>query len=336
MDSITQIVLGGAVGEAILGRKAGNKAILWGAICGTMPDLDVLAAPLLDTVHELHFHRGPSHSLLFSLLMAPVMGWLIAKIHRKSGIPARSWAWLAFGSLVTHPLLDIFTTWGTEFFWPFWGERVAFNTIFVVDPLYTVPFLLCLLIVLFLRRERKGRRIINWIGIGWSSLYLLFCVVQKSRAGNYFTAELDRQEIQYDRFRSSPTPLNSFLWHLEAENPEAFHIGFVSLWDPNKRVDVKAFPKKYQLPEDLTKNPNVALLLFLTKGWFLVEPDENGYWVRDMRFGRSGFELTEDEGFVFNYHINPNAEGDMISQERSLPDFKSGIWQKFRDRIQGK
>jgi len=42
MDSITQIVLGAAVGDAVLGKKIGNRAMVWGAIAGTIPDLDVL------------------------------------------------------------------------------------------------------------------------------------------------------------------------------------------------------------------------------------------------------------------------------------------------------
>ena len=36
MDAVTQIALGAAVGEATLGKKAGNKAVVWGAIAGIM------------------------------------------------------------------------------------------------------------------------------------------------------------------------------------------------------------------------------------------------------------------------------------------------------------
>ena len=43
MDSLTQIVLGASVGEAALGRKVGNRAMVWGAIAGTIPDLDVIS-----------------------------------------------------------------------------------------------------------------------------------------------------------------------------------------------------------------------------------------------------------------------------------------------------
>src|SRR5690625_5331542 len=84
MDSITQIVLGAAVGEAIAGRKVGYRAALWGACLGTMPDLDILAAPLLDEAAQLRFHRGFTHSFLFSILSSPLIGWGLHKLDRKS------------------------------------------------------------------------------------------------------------------------------------------------------------------------------------------------------------------------------------------------------------
>ena len=84
MDSLTQIVLGAAVGEAVLGRKVGNKAILYGAIAGTIPDLDTFAGSFVDTVTAIEIHRGFTHSIVFSVLFAPVFGWLISKVERKS------------------------------------------------------------------------------------------------------------------------------------------------------------------------------------------------------------------------------------------------------------
>ena len=76
MDSLTQIVLGAAVGEVVLGKKIGNKAMLWGAIAGTIPDLDVYQSLLYDSLKANELHRGISHSLLFSICMAPLLAWL--------------------------------------------------------------------------------------------------------------------------------------------------------------------------------------------------------------------------------------------------------------------
>src|SRR5690554_4135784 len=79
MDSLTQIVLGAAVGEAVLGKKVGNKAMLYGAIAGTIPDLDVYASHFTDTVSALAIHRGFTHSIVFSVLFAPIFGWLVSR-----------------------------------------------------------------------------------------------------------------------------------------------------------------------------------------------------------------------------------------------------------------
>ena len=79
MDSLTQIVLGAAVGEVVLGRKVGNKAMLWGAIAGTIPDLDVYQSLLFDSLRATELHRGFSHSIVFSVLFTPIIAWLIKK-----------------------------------------------------------------------------------------------------------------------------------------------------------------------------------------------------------------------------------------------------------------
>ena len=132
MDSLTQIVLGAAVGEAVLGKKVGNKAMLYGAIAGTIPDLDVLASNFTDTVSALEIHRGFTHSIVFSIVFAPVFGWLVSKIESFKSF--KSWSWLFFWAFITHPLLDAHTTWGPQLFWPF-DLRLAYKNILVVDPI---------------------------------------------------------------------------------------------------------------------------------------------------------------------------------------------------------
>ena len=80
MDSLTQLTFGAACGEAVLGRKVGGRAIVWGAILGTLPDLDVFI-PLGGPVNDFVYHRGFSHSLILLALLSPLTAWLITKIH---------------------------------------------------------------------------------------------------------------------------------------------------------------------------------------------------------------------------------------------------------------
>lgn len=86
MDSLTQLTLGAVIGEAVLGKKMGNKAVLWGAAAGSLSDMDVIPGMFLDTPDRLLFHRGFSHSLVFVILASLFFAWLFSKIYRQKQI----------------------------------------------------------------------------------------------------------------------------------------------------------------------------------------------------------------------------------------------------------
>ena len=208
MDSLTQIVLGAAVGEAVLGRKIGNKAMLYGAIAGTIPDLDVFASFFTDTVSALEIHRGFTHSVFFSLLFAPILAFIVIKYETYKNF--KNWTFLFFWVFITHPILDAQTTWGTQLFWPL-DIRLAFKNIFVVDPLYTVPFLVFLILAMRQKKASKKRRFYNNLGLYISSLYLVLAVILKGVSYQKFTKELAEQKISYKTIKTKPTPLNTIL-----------------------------------------------------------------------------------------------------------------------------
>ena len=185
MDSLTQIILGAACGEIVLGKKIGNKALLFGAIGGTIPDLDVFIGKLLynNEIQAMAFHRGFMHSILFAVLGAFLFGWITYKLYntgtRKETTTQKNWTWLFFLSIFTHPILDCFTPYGTQLFTPFSDYRVAFNNISVVDPLYTVPFLVSLIVLMFFNRESTRRTWWLKAGIYMSSAYMVFTIINK-------------------------------------------------------------------------------------------------------------------------------------------------------------
>lgn len=335
MDSLTQIVLGGAVGEAVLGKKVGNKAILWGAIGGTIPDLDTIPGQFLDTVSRLEIHRGFSHSIVFAILVSPMLGILIARIYRKKK-EATWWGWtqLMFWAIFTHPLLDVFTTWGTQLFWPMeW--RIAIQSIFVIDPLYTVPFLICLIVVLFLKRKNPARAKWNRWGIALSSFYLLLTVGIKIYVDSVFTKVLKKEHINYTRFDSRPTPFNTLLWTSNVELKDQFLISYYSLFDKGESIDYTAFPKNEDLLKPYRNNPQVERLVQLTKGFYTIEKTENGIAMNDLRFG-----LTEgfDHGkgvFVFTYLIERKEGKLSIEQKKQSFDGIGDVMYKLWDRMWG-
>jgi membrane-bound metal-dependent hydrolase YbcI (DUF457 family) len=84
MDSLTQIALGIATAEFVAGKKLGNKTFLYGAILGTIPDLDIIVVKFLSDVDAVAIHRGFSHSLLFFVFLSPVLGMVISKIEKNT------------------------------------------------------------------------------------------------------------------------------------------------------------------------------------------------------------------------------------------------------------
>lgn len=335
MDSLTQIVLGAAVGEAVLGKKAGNRAVLWGAVAGTIPDLDVFVGKLMSTVDALLFHRGISHSILFALLLSPVLGWLVGRLYKGSRGSWWQWSLLFFLGLTTHALLDCFTTWGTQIFWPH-PLRVSFRSIFVIDPLYTVPFLVCLVWLMFLHRSNPKRRKLNTIGLSVSTFYLLLTLLLKYQANQVFDATLAAQPQPVLRYESKPTPLNTILWSANAETPDGYLIGYYSFFDENKQVQYHYFPKNHHLLQPYRQHPEVQKLLTMVEGWYTVEKTAEGLVVNDLRFGQTSGWQSGTGNFVFAYLVQEPQPGTVqVSQrENSVREGRQMLGQ-FWSRIKG-
>lgn len=335
MDSLTQIVLGGAVGEAVLGKKVGNKAVLWGAIGGTIPDLDTIPGQFLDTVSKLDIHRGFSHSIVFAVLVSPILGFLLEQLYRKKK-EANTWEWtqLMFWAIFTHPLLDIFTTWGTQFLWPL-DWRIAIQSIFVIDPLYTLPFLILLIIVLFLKRNNPKRKKLNRLGLIISSSYLVLTVGIKLYVNQVFSNSLSNQHIPFTRFETRPTPFNTILWTANAETEDAFYIGYYSFLDNSSEVDFYRFEKNLHLIKPYRNNPDLERLIFLTKGYYVLKEVEGGLEMYDLRFGLTeGFDQGKGD-FVFTYSIQENKGELQITQLPNSFKGTKGVIRKLVKRIGG-
>ncbi|MCM5663248.1 metal-dependent hydrolase [Galbibacter mesophilus] len=331
MDSLTQIVLGAAVGEAILGKKIGNKAMLYGAIAGTIPDLDVLASNFTDTVTALEIHRGFTHSILFSILFAPIFGWLVSRFEKYKNV--KDWSWLFFWCLFTHPLLDAFTTWGTQLFWPL-EIRLAFKSIFVIDPLYTLPFLVFLLLAMFQKRTSRRRSFFNTVGLILSTGYLLLTLVLKFASFKKFEGALTEQNISFSEIDTRPSALNTVLWNANVDAGDYFLIGNYSFLD-TKPIRFDKYPKNHHLIEDLLSDKKLQRMIAISKGWYSISKKEDGLFFNDLRFGLLSIESNSDD-FVFQYKIEKSATGELsfTETEKGRRDAKKLLTQLWT-RIQG-
>ena len=332
MDSLTQIVLGAAVGEAVLGKKVGNKAMLYGAVAGTIPDLDTFAGYFVDTVTAVEIHRGFTHYIFFSVAFAPVFGWLISKIERRSAANWKDWSWLMFFGFVTHPLLDSFTTWGTQLFWPL-ELRLAFKSIFVIDPLYTLPFLIFLVLAMRSERGSEKRRNYNKLGILISSGYLLLSLGLKGLAYQEFKTALKDQHIEYRQLETKPSPFNTILWTANVEVEDAYWIGDYSFFDSNP-IEFQRYSKDHQLLGDLRFHEKIQRLIDISNGWFVITEKDGELFFNDLRFGVLDSN-AERPTFVFSYHIVMGAEGIEIKEVERKPAEARKLLIDLGDRILG-
>jgi inner membrane protein len=338
MDSLSQIVLGAACGQAAAGKQLGNKALLWGAIGGTIPDLDTFLTPFFDNVTALLVHRGYTHSMFFSFVVAPILASILYRFNKKASW--RTWFYLFFFSLLTHPLLDIFTGYGTPLFLPFSNFRVDINSIFIIDPVYTITYIVCLIAVLrnkdHLKRTRWNNR-----GIFLSTAYLLFTLLNQNIQNSIFKEQLDQQKISYSKCFSAPTALNQVLYYNIAVTDSGYYYGYHS-WFDSRPVKFSFYPKNdWLLPLEFHGDPKIKKLKYFSKGYYCFEPlyrTDTGCAMNfcDVRFGRIG-DYTMDNSnsqWIFKWKIAYDHSGKLTITKGnwSLSRFKAlgDLWKRIK------
>lgn len=311
MDSITQAVLGASIQGALLGRWQGRKALLYGAMLGTLPDLDVII-DYGDAVADMTYHRGFSHSLFVLTGLALLLTWLTRRFRHNPGYsPQRLFLtlWLV---LITHPLLDAFTSYGTQLLWPLTPIPTAWSSIFIIDPLYTVP--LCLAVALGLLyglRDKTAKA--PALALLVSSLYLGFTLGGKYMAEQRVESELARQGIEAQQLFSTPTPFNSLLWRVIVLDGENYHEALVS-WFDNQPPQLARIPRGTHLATALADSPAHTRLAWFTNGVLRYDLIDNHLIVTDIRLGMTGFHP-----FRFDFATQQNGQWQLTEQIQRLP-----------------
>ncbi|MEJ7931550.1 metal-dependent hydrolase [Ramlibacter sp. AN1015] len=293
MDSVSQFALGAAVGAAVMGRRTALwKAALWGGIAGTLPDLDSFL-DYGDAVRNMTFHRSHSHGLFWLTLGAPALGWLASRAGGPRDAFRRWWLamWLA---LVTHPLLDTMTVYGTQLLQPFSDHPFAIGSIFIIDPLYTLPLLVGLAAALASRRP-SGRRW-NHLGLGLATLYLAWSMAAQWQVRQVAQDSLAGTAASGAPMLVTPAPLNTLLWRVVVMQDDHFLEGFHSLLDPQRRVVFRRFERDAALREQLREFEPVRRMAAFTHGFYKVHAEGDLAYVTDLRMG-------QEPGYVFSFWV---------------------------------
>jgi inner membrane protein len=331
VDSVTQFLLGAAVGGAVLGPQAGRKALLWGGVCGTLPDLDILI-PRSDPVAAFTYHRGVTHAVFFLTLATPAVAALIERIHPAlRSVRARLWltVWLC---LVTHPLLDCFTVYGTQILLPFSDYPVGWSTIFIIDPLYTIPLAAGLILALRRAPARAAHAArLCVVALALSSAYLAATVAIKARVDAVTRASLSGKQIPADRVLTTPALFNTLLWRVVVMTPDGYLEGYYSLLDSSGRIAFEAYPSNPPLLAPIAENWAVQRLKWFARGFYRVRETPDGIVMTDLRMGA-------EPSYVFSFRVGERDNGQIVpvlAQREPTPSVPPGMlswtWRRIWD-----
>ena len=327
MDSLTQLVFGAACGEAILGKKVGRKALIWGGVLGTLPDLDVFI-PLGGPVDDFVYHRGFSHSLFVLGLLSPLIAWLIIIVHKDTKQLYTKWLLLTFVVLEGSVLLDLLTIYGTQIFWPFDKTPQAVPVLFIIDPLFTLPILVGVIATLFSKKDNLPSHRLNKIGLSLSLAYLMWALGAGEFVNHRVKEKLAQQGITYSQFTSSPAPFSTLLWRVVGINNDQYFETYYSLFDGEAPLSVDLQPRNLTLLNGIESHSPVVKLKKFTKGYFAMSEKNGHVAMTDLRMG-------SEPDYVFQFKVAKlnNTHATPIDAERIIATIDwsrlSWLWKRI-------
>jgi inner membrane protein len=325
MDSLSQLALGAAVGMAVMGRRTAVwKAALWGGVAGTLPDLDVLIDHG-DAIRNMVLHRAETHAPFWLTLFSLPFAALVARLHGEWAQWRRWWLalWLA---LVTHPLLDAMTVYGTQLALPFSNRPYGVGSVAIIDPLYTLPLLAGTVWALASRGGAAGLRA-NVIGLLLSTAYLGWGVFAQQQVERSARAALAAQGLPAEQLLVQPTIFNSLLWRVVVLDGERYHEGFLSLLDASPQIHFDSFDRGQALRNGVDGSDGVQRIAAFSKGFYKLHKDDAGrVRISDLRIGQEpayffSFAVADAQGAL----QTPLQVGSRPDLDRALP----WLWQRM-------
>ncbi len=312
MDSLTHICFGYVLARGTgLARDRRQAAVVAGI--SFLPDLDLLVQPFLSQTARFAFHRGPSHSLIAGVVFAAILVPLVCRLARTGWQRAYLLALLAF---VGHTFYDLLTGYGTAVWWPLSSRPVAWELVFVVDPVI-VSLLLATVV-----GDLIGPGWARWGGAGvrWATGCCLALVALYIGAGGLgkravcreFRAHLRREcGVEAQRIHAEPTPLNNQLWYLCAETEDNYYHLHRSVWDGDAWEPITAVPRRQRPLLAHRGHPLVERMTTLFRGWFTCLPTTGAsrLVVVDMRLGRRYGWEDREAPFQFVYLMEAEPDG---------------------------
>lgn len=329
MDSITHFALGACIGELIATKRIGKKSLLLGAVTQSIPDGDFIFSLWMDPSSSVLAHRGFTHSILFGLIVTLLLAWFFYRGRGRAKVTFKFWVFFFGSQIFTHILLDAFNAYGTGWFEPFSHYRVAFNSLFVADPFFSLSLGIATLFLIFSSLHNRNRKYWALGGILVSILYLsygLFNKYQVDVAGQNSLAE-NSKPTQYF---STPTPFNTWLWFVVANTDSGSYVGYRSVFDKKPTIDFQFFHRQDSLIYLATNKEVVSRLKRFSQGYYTCELKGDTLIFNDLRFGQMIGWKNPRAGFVFHYYLQPKLDNRLVLQRGRFADWN---WQTAKDFI---
>jgi len=286
MDSLSQFVLGSAV-AVVVTKEPSRKVAIWGGIIATIPDLDVFIQ-YADPIERTTSHRGFSHSLIVLTLFAPFLGALISKVLKtidKQKVILMTWL-----ALITHPLLDSLTIYGTQLLWPIADlqSNVMIGSIFIIDPLYTLWLLIAFLLILLGYKNKNVRLRVAQLGLAISTLYLSFTLYAQERIVKPII-----KDSSFDQVIITPYPFNTINWNIVKIKGDEYTESCVNIFD---QIEIEKF--RGFLNHDLLNSDSISRYAKFSNNFYKLDPDtfNNRLLLTDIRMGNH-------QQYVFNFIV---------------------------------
>jgi inner membrane protein len=309
--------------------------MLWGALAQSIPDIDFISTFWLTTPESLLAHRGFTHSILFALLIIPIFALTAEKIHRPHNIAFRTWLIFFATEVSVHLFIDGYNNYGVGWFEPFSHVRYSFNAVYVADPFFSVWPGIAFLILVILNSYSPKRRFWWKIGVIIPFIYLGYCTVNKIKINNDVKEILVKEHIPHERYFTTPTPLQNWLWCVVAGNDSGYYVGFRSLFDSKKQIDFQYFPRNTSLLKPVADHEDLQKLIRFSQGYYTVEKWNDTLVFNDLRFGQIIGWQNPKEKFVFHYYLQHPGDNKLVVQRGRFAKWNWEVVKALWKRIKG-
>ncbi|MBX9781762.1 MAG: metal-dependent hydrolase [Chitinophagaceae bacterium] len=335
MDSITHIAIGACVGEAFFKKGFGKKAMIWGALAQSIPDIDFITSLWMSTSENLLAHRGFTHSILFALLIVPVFALAADKIHKPHNIRFSTWIFFFATEVFLHLFLDGFNNYGTGWLEPFSHTRFSFNTVYVADFFFSIWPGIAMLMLITLNSYSTKRKFWWKFGLIIPFIYLSYCTVNKIRINRDVKEIFAKQNIRYTRYFTTPAPLQNWLWYIVAGNDSGYYVGFRSVFDSKKEIAFEYFARNDSLLAPVADHEDLQKLIRFSQQFYTVEKYNNTLVFNDLRFGQIlGWQNARGR-FVFHYYLQHPQDNQLVVQRGRFEGWNRQTVSVLMKRIKG-